>query len=97
MEKKRLLELAGVESTNGEIIEEGLTPVNWNNVAAVLAMEIIKKTKKQNASLFDEDFEYVIDSLEDELPDFIIDTLYQKTFPHLKREVKAIQKARKGK
>jgi len=91
MDTKRLKELAGMQ------LNEGLTPVNWNNVAQVLAMEIVKEAYKNDKSLFSEDFEYVIGSLEDELPDFIIDKVYSKVFPQMKQEVKAIQQKLKGK
>jgi len=83
MDTKRLQELAGVE-----VLTEGLTPVNWNNIASVVVAELVADMKENDSGLFGESVEYILNKANDEVMDYVFDNLVEgNIYGKIKQEI----------
>lgn len=86
---KKLDENAGRSMKLNQILNEG---ADYREVGRAIAEELVDSAFEHNKDLFGEDFDYVMDSLAEELPDMIIDKIGQFASMALEKEIKRIQK-----
>jgi len=73
-------------------LDEGLTPVNWNNVTSVIAAEFVAMMKKNDSSLFGEKVEYVLNQANEEIMDYVFDKLTEGNIRgKLKQEIEKLK------